>query len=149
MSSRRFTTPSNTSVACIEGYTYTTNVWALCLVQGPFSVAPVPNPTRPIRNQLIGVLGVQGAAPNGSKGELSAPKPKRAMVASALFNMMAHPRLNLNPREAAPAAVATATSPDRDDRDDSLTALTPVVRSPQRSATHRLMHLMRSGRLGG
>jgi hypothetical protein len=43
MSSRRFTTPSNTSVACIEGYTYTTNVWALCLVQGPFSVAPVPN----------------------------------------------------------------------------------------------------------
>jgi hypothetical protein len=95
------------------------------------------------------VLGVQGAAPNGSKGELSAPKPKRAMVASALFNMMAHPRLNPNPREAAPAAVATATSPDRDDRDDSLTALTPVVRSPQRSATHRLMHLMRSGRLGG
>jgi hypothetical protein len=59
MSSRRRSqhppNPSNTSVACIEGYTFTTNVWALCLVQGPFSVAPVPNPTRPIRIQIVTV----------------------------------------------------------------------------------------------
>jgi hypothetical protein len=29
--------------------TYAVAVWALCLVQGPFSVAPVPNPNRPFR----------------------------------------------------------------------------------------------------
>jgi hypothetical protein len=32
--------PSNTIVARTEGYTHAANVWALCLVQGPISVAP-------------------------------------------------------------------------------------------------------------
>ena len=38
--SRRSSNPSNTIVARTEGYTYNANVWAVCLVQGPFSVAP-------------------------------------------------------------------------------------------------------------
>ena len=33
-----------------EGYTCAAKVWALCLVQGPFSVS-VLNPTRPTRNK--------------------------------------------------------------------------------------------------
>jgi hypothetical protein len=41
---RRFTTPahnpSNTSVARTDGYTHAANVRALCIVQGPVSVAP-------------------------------------------------------------------------------------------------------------
>jgi hypothetical protein len=43
MSSRFATHPPNPSyptVARTEGYTYAAKVWALCLVQGPFSVAP-------------------------------------------------------------------------------------------------------------
>jgi serine/threonine protein kinase len=32
--------PSDTSVACTESCTYAAKVWALCRVQGPFSVAP-------------------------------------------------------------------------------------------------------------
>jgi hypothetical protein len=37
--------PSNTIVARTERYTYAAKVlWALCVVQGPFSVAPCPTP---------------------------------------------------------------------------------------------------------
>jgi hypothetical protein len=43
-SRRRFTTPaqslSDTIVARTKGYTYDAKVWALYLVEGPFSVAP-------------------------------------------------------------------------------------------------------------
>jgi tRNA-binding EMAP/Myf-like protein len=38
--SRRSPNRPNTLVARTEGYTYAAKVWALCLVQGPFSVAP-------------------------------------------------------------------------------------------------------------
>jgi hypothetical protein len=38
---------STTTVARTQGYTYAAEVWALCVVQGPFSVAPCPNPHRP------------------------------------------------------------------------------------------------------
>jgi hypothetical protein len=37
---RRPPNPSNTTVARTECYTYAANVWALSVVQGPFSVAP-------------------------------------------------------------------------------------------------------------
>jgi hypothetical protein len=33
-------------VARTDGYTYAVGVWDLSIVQGPFPVAPVPNPTR-------------------------------------------------------------------------------------------------------
>jgi hypothetical protein len=39
----RFATPADFpphDVARTEGYTYAAKVWAMCLVQGPFSVAP-------------------------------------------------------------------------------------------------------------
>jgi hypothetical protein len=80
---------------------------------------------------------VQGPAPNAPMG---GGKPKRPIVASALFNMMANPHLNPNsfvppsipshiprddPPSPEPAAAAAAT--DRD-KDATLMALTPVVR---------------------
>jgi hypothetical protein len=38
--SRRPPIPLDTIVARTEGYTYAANVWAVYLVQGPFSVTP-------------------------------------------------------------------------------------------------------------
>ena len=49
---RYFTRPPNPSTTFLtraEGYTYAAKVWALSIVQGPFSVAPCQNP--PIRKQ--------------------------------------------------------------------------------------------------
>ena len=49
--------PSSLIVVRTEGYTYA-EVWDLCIVQGPFSCRPVPNPNRPIRNCSIAVFRV-------------------------------------------------------------------------------------------
>jgi hypothetical protein len=40
--------PSNTNVARTKGFIYATQVWAVCLVQGPFSVSPRAEPC-PVR----------------------------------------------------------------------------------------------------
>ena len=79
---------------------------------------------------------VQGPAPNAP---MVGGKPKRPMVASALFNMMAYPHLNPNssvplssipshiPRDHPPSPEPAAAAADRDGG-ASLMALTPVVR---------------------
>jgi hypothetical protein len=50
--SRRPPISLHTMVARTHMHTYDANVWDLSLVQGPFSVAPCPNPNRSIRNFL-------------------------------------------------------------------------------------------------
>ena len=40
------TIPLYTIVARTQGYTYAAKEWAVCFVQGPFSVAPRQNPYR-------------------------------------------------------------------------------------------------------
>ena len=50
---RRF--PSDRTVARTEDYTHAAKFWALSIVQGPFSVTPVPNPNVTIRNFFIAV----------------------------------------------------------------------------------------------
>jgi hypothetical protein len=46
--SRRPPISLDTIVARTEGYTHDTPAWDLSLVQGPFSVAPAPKPSRGI-----------------------------------------------------------------------------------------------------
>jgi hypothetical protein len=46
---------SNPIVALTEGYTYAVIVWAVCLVQGPFPIAPCQTLYVTIRNFSIAV----------------------------------------------------------------------------------------------
>ena len=50
----------DTSVSRTEGYTHAASVWDLCIVQGPFSVAPCQNISVTIRNFLIAVRRTTG-----------------------------------------------------------------------------------------
>jgi hypothetical protein len=59
--SRRPPIALSTIVARTEGCTYAVKVWAVSLVQGPFSVAPCQTPIVTIRNVFIAVHGVRGA----------------------------------------------------------------------------------------
>jgi hypothetical protein len=43
--SQRPPIPPDRTVVRTEGYTYAASVWDVCIVQGPISVAPVPNRT--------------------------------------------------------------------------------------------------------
>jgi hypothetical protein len=40
------------ALTCTEDFSFAAKVWPLSLVQAPFSVAPCPNPYRPIRKQI-------------------------------------------------------------------------------------------------